>query len=120
MGKSRDSPSKEKAAIRTVLLAGKKRKVRPEKVCKAADKNPLEKIRRHLYEIMTEVDAEISAKTREEIYLQIDEMLHMPILIWRNGVCYRSWAECLKNETSCYCSSRGDTEVSPFLVEENG
>ena len=86
--------------------------------CKAADKNLLEKIRKHLYEIMTEADAEISGKTREEVYLQIDEILHTPMFIWRNGVCYRSWAECLRNEMSYYVSSRGDTEVSPFLVEE--
>lgn len=114
----RDGPGKHKAAVWTAFFAGKKRNVPEHRACITADKKPLEKIRRHLYEMMTEADAEISGRTREEIYLQIDEMLHTPMLIWRNGVCYRSWAECLGYGTNCYGSSRGDAEVSPFLVEE--
>ena len=115
----RDGPSKPKAAVWIAFFAGKKRKVPEQMSCNDADKKTLEKISKHLYEIMTEADAEISMKTREEIYLQIDEILHAPMWIWRNGVCYRSWAECLGNETNCYDScSKGDTVVSPFLVEE--
>ena len=113
----RDGPGKHKAVVWTAFFAGIKRKVPEQTAYNAADKKPLEKIRKHLYEIMTEADAEISGKTREVIYLQIDEILHTPMLIWENGVCYRSWAECL-GETNCYNSSRGDAEVSPFLVEE--
>lgn len=114
----RDGPGKHKAAIWTAFFAGKNRKVPEQTACNAVDKNPLEKIRRHLYEISAGADGEIIPETRETLYLQIDEMLHTPMLIWRNGVCYRNWAECLKNETSCYCSSRGDTKVSLFLMEE--
>ena len=120
MNRSRDKPGKSKAAIRPALFAGKMRKVRPEKVCENADKNLLEKVRKYLYEIMIDADKGSFEKTKEELYLQIDEMLYAPMLIWKNGVCYESWAECLKNETNCYDSySGGDTVVSPFLVEEN-
>ena len=113
----RDGPGKPKAAVWTAFFAGKKRKMQPETACKTADINSLERVRKYLYEILTGADTEISEKRTEVIYLQVEKMLHTPMLIWRNGVCYRSWAEFLGNETSCYSSS-GDTEVSPFLMEE--
>lgn len=114
----RDGPGRRKAADWTAFFAGNKRQVPEQKACNTADKNLLEKIRRHLYEIMTVADAKISGEARENIYLQIDEIFHTPMLIWKNGVCYRSWAECL--DKTNYDDVRGDTEVSPFLVEENG
>lgn len=47
-----------------------------------------------------------------------DERLHAPMLIWKNGVPYNSWAHCLSNRTNSDDSS-GDTEVSLFLMEES-
>lgn len=120
MNRSRDEPGKPKAAIWNAFFVGKKRKVHPETECKTADRNLLERVRKYLYEIMIEAETERTEKTREEIYLQIDKMLHAPMLIWKNGVYYESWAECLEDETNCYDKcSRGDTKVSPILVEEN-
>lgn len=49
---------------------------------------------------------------------QIDEILHAPMLIWKNGVLYNNWANCLSNGTNSDDSS-GDTEVSLFLMEES-
>ena len=120
MNRSRDKPGKLKAVIKNAFFVGKQTKVQPAPACKAADINPLERVRKYLYEIMIDADKGSFEKTKEELYLQIDEMLHAPILIWKNGVCYGSWGEYLENETNSYDSySKGDTVVSLFLLEEN-
>ena len=81
------------------------------------EKCGLEKVREKLLWMSVDEDKGLSREKITALQVQIDEMLHAPMLIWKSGVLYRSWAQCLSNKIMD--DSRGDAEVSPFLVEEN-
>lgn len=117
----RDGPGKRKVAVGAAFFAGKKagmqtRRHQIELV--AAKQDRLQEIRDKLCLMMMDSDAEMSQDARTVLYTQIDEILHAPMLIWKNGVLYNSWANCLSNRTNSDDSSR-DTEVSLFLMEES-
>ena len=117
----RDGPGKRKVAVEAAFFAGEKtgmqtRKNQIESV--AAKQDRLQEIRDKLCLMLMDSDVEMSQDAMIVLYKQIDEILHAPMLIWKNGVLYNSWANCLNNRTNSDVSS-GDTEVSPFLMEES-
>ena len=117
----RDGPGNEKAAKDVAFFAGIKegiqtRKQRIELVLEK--KYRFQAVRDKLFMMLMDSNAEMSQDAMTDLYTQIDEILHAPMLIWKNGVLYNSWSDCLNNQTNSDDSS-GDTEVSPFLMEEN-
>ena len=121
MKRIRDGPGKRKVAVEAAFFAGKKtgmqtRKHQIESV--AAKQDRLQEIRDKLCLMLMDSDVEMPQDTMTALYKQIDEMLHAPMLIWKNGVLYNSWANCLSNRINSDVSS-GDTEVSLFLMEES-
>ena len=117
----RDGPGKRKVAVGAAFFAGKKagmqtRKNQIESVAVKQDR--LQEMRDKLWLMLMDSDAEMSQDARTVLYAQIDEILYAPMLIWKNGVLYNSWANCLSNRTNSDVSS-GDTDVSPFLMEES-
>lgn len=121
MKRIRDGPGKRKVAVGAAFFAGKKagmqtRKHQIELVSVKQDR--LQEIRDKLYLMLIDSDVEMSQVAMTVLYTQIDEILHAPMLIWKNGVLYNSWANCLSNRTNSDDSS-GDTEVSRFLMEES-
>ena len=117
----RDGPGKRKVAVEAAFFAGEKtgmqtRKNQIESV--AAKQDRLQEIRDKLCLMLMDSDVEMSQDAMIVLYKQIDEILYAPMLIWKNGVLYNSWANCLNNRTNSDVSS-GDTEVSPFLMEES-
>jgi len=112
----RDGPGKRKAAVEAAFFAGKKpgmqtRKNQIESV--PAKQDRLQEMRDKLCLMIMDPDAEMSQDARTVLYAQIDAILHAPMLIWKNGVLYNSWANCMSNRTNSDDSS-GDTEVSLF------
>ena len=117
----RDGPGKRKVAVGAAFFAGEKtgmqtRKNQIESV--AAKQDRLQEIRDKLCLMLMDSDVEMSQDAMIVLYKQIDEILYAPMLIWKNGVLYNSWANCLNNRTNSDVSS-GDTEVSLFLMEES-
>lgn len=117
----RDGPGKRKVAVEVAFFAGKKAsmKTRRHEIESVSEKQDrLQEIRGKLCLMLMDSDVEMSQDAMIVLYKQIDEILHAPMLIWKNGVLYNSWANCLSNRTNSDVSS-GDTEVSPFLMEES-
>lgn len=117
----RDGPGKRKVAVKAAFFAGKitcKQTRRHEIESVSAKQDRLQEMRDKLCLMIMDPDAEMSQDTRTVLYAQIDEILHAPMLIWKNGVLYNSWANCLSNRTNSDDGS-GDTEVSLFLMEES-
>ena len=117
----RDGPGKRKVAVEAAFFAGEKtgmqtRKNQIESV--AAKQDRLQEIRDKLCLMLMDSDVEMSQDAMIVLYKQIDEILYAPMLIWKNGVLYNSWANCLSSRTNSDDSS-GDTEVSLFLMEES-
>lgn len=116
MKRIRDGPGKRKVAVGASFFVGKKAglqtgKHRIKLVSEKQDR--LQEIREKLCLMLMDSDVEMSQETKAVLYTQIDEILHAPMLIWKNGVLYNSWANCLNNRTNSDDSS-GDTEVSLF------
>ena len=121
MKRIRDGPGKRKVAIGAAFFVGKKASVQAKKQrmeIVSGKKDRLQEIRNILCQMTMGSETEMSQDAMTVLYAQIDEMLHAPMLIWKNGVLYNSWANCLSNKSNSDDSS-GDTEVSPFLMEEN-
>lgn len=117
----RDGPGKRKVAVEAAFFARKKAGMktrRHEIESVSAKQDRLQEMRAKLWLMLMDSDAEMSQDAMIALYKQIDEILHAPMLIWKNGVLYNSWANCLSNRTNSDVSS-GDTEVSPFLMEES-
>ena len=117
----RDGPGKRKVAVEAAFFAGKKAGMktrRHEIESVSAKQDRLQEMRDKLWLMLMDSDVEMSQDATIALYKQIDEILNAPMLIWKNGVLYNSWANCLSNRTNSDVSS-GDTEVSPFLMEES-
>ena len=121
MKRIRDGPGKRKVAVEAAFFAGKisgMQTWRHEIESVSTKQDRLQEMRDKLCLMIMDSDAEMSQDTRTVLYAQIDEILHAPMLIWKNGVLYNSWANCLSNRTNSDVNS-GDTEVSLFLMEES-
>ena len=121
MKRIRDGPGKRKVAVGAAFFVGEKTGVQTGKhriklVPKKQDR--LQEIRDKLCLMLMDSDVEMSQETKAVLYAQVDEILHAPMLIWKNGVLYNNWANCLSNRTNSDDSS-GDMKVSPFLMEES-
>ena len=117
----RDGPGKSKVAVEAAFFAGGKAGMQTRRhqiEIVAIKQDRLQEIRDKLCLMIMDADVEMSQETMAALYTQIDEMLHAPMLIWKNGVLYNSWANCLNNRTNSD-DSRGDAEVSLFLMEES-
>ena len=117
----RDGPGKRKVAVEAAFFAGKKAGMktrRHEIESVSAKQDRLQEMRDKLWLMLMDSDVEMSQDATIALYKQIDEILNAPMLIWKNGVLYNSWANCLSNRKNSDNSS-GDTEVSPFLMEES-
>lgn len=116
MKRIRDGPGKRKVAIGAAFFVGKKTSVQAKKQrmeIVSGKKDRLQEIRNILCQMTMGSETEVSQDAMTVLYAQIDEMLHAPLLIWKNGVCYNSWANCLSNKSNSD-DSRGDTKVSLF------
>ena len=121
MKRIRDGPGKRKVAVEAAFFAGKKAGMktrRHEIESVSAKQDRLQEMRDKLWLMLMDSDVEMSQDAMIALYKQIDEILNAPMLIWKNGVLYNSWANCLSNRINSDVSS-GDTEVSPFLMEES-
>ena len=121
MKRIRDGPGKRKVAVEAAFFAGKKAGMKTRKhqiILVSAKQDRLQEMRDKLCLMIMDPDAEMSQDARTVLYAQIDEILYAPMLIWKNGVLYNSWANCLSNRTNSDISI-GDKEVSPFLMEES-
>jgi len=112
----RDGPGKRKVAVEAAFFAGKKAGMQTRKHqinLVSTKQDRLQEMCDKLCLMLMDPDAEMSQDGRTVLYAKIDEILHAPMLIWKNGVLYNSWANCLSNRTNSDDSS-GDTEVSLF------
>lgn len=99
----RDGPGNERVAVEAAFFAGKKAGMQTWKhqiEIVAVKQDRLQEIREKLCLMLMNSKVEMSQDARVDLYTQIDEMLHAPMLIWKNGVLYNSWANCLNNRTN--------------------
>lgn len=96
----RDGPGKRKVAVEAAFFAGKKAGMktrRHEIESVSAKQDRLQEMRDKLWLMLMDSDVEMSQDAMIALYKQIDEILNAPMLIWKNGVLYNSWANCLSN-----------------------
>ena len=119
MKRIRDGPGKEKVAKNAAFFTARKRNVQSKLELPGCDRKScdrLQKVRQRLLQILGDGDSKAKPEKQACIQREIDEVLQAPTLIWKNGLVYNNWSHLLSKQNNN--ESNGDTEVSPFLMEE--